>query len=204
MPGEILRRGEAAKVPIIIGSTTNDLPVLFPPFKDPLSYFGADAAKVRAVYNPNGKLKPIDLFVTIGVDMTMHEPARFVAKQMTAARQPAWLYRFGYVAESLRPKVTGASHASELPFLFDTLDARYGKNVTQKDREAGREFRSYIVNFVKTGNPNGNGLPTWSEFDPARSNLMMFTPNNGPVMQTDPWKERLDLVEQVADQKMNQ
>ncbi|WP_421659510.1 carboxylesterase family protein [Leptothermofonsia sp. ETS-13] len=89
----------------------------------------------------------------------MHEPARFVARQMTAAGKPAWLYRFGYVAESLRPKVRGASHASELPYLFDNLNVRYGRNMTRKDWEAGREFRSYIVNFVKNGNPNGVGLP---------------------------------------------
>jgi para-nitrobenzyl esterase len=198
-PGEILRRGNAVKIPIIIGSTSNDLPAILPPLKDPLSYFGADAAKALAVYNPKGTLKPLDLVLTIGTDMAMHEPARFVAKQMTAAGQSAWLYRFDYVAQSLRPKVTGASHASELPFLFDTLDARYGKNVNQSDREVGRRFRSYIVNFVKTGNPNGIGLSTWAKFDPARSDVMMFASNSASLMQVDPWKERLDLVERAAE-----
>jgi len=197
--GEILRRGDAAKMPIIIGSTTNDLPATLPPLKDPFSYFGADAAKARTAYDPKGMLKPLEVVLTIGVDMAMHEPARFVAKQMTAAGQPAWLYRFGYVAESLRPKTVGASHASELPFLFGTLDARYGKDVTQQDRDAGREFRSYIVNFIKTGNPNGNGLPQWIQYNSARSDLMVFTPDNGAVMQPDPWQNRLDLVEKVAD-----
>ncbi|MBF2025601.1 MAG: carboxylesterase family protein [Oscillatoriales cyanobacterium C42_A2020_001] len=128
--GEILQRGDAVTLPVIVGSTTNDLPAILPPLKDPFSYFGANAAKARAVYNPKGTLKPLEVVLTIGVDIAMHEPARFVARQMTAAGQPAWLYRFGYVAQSLRPKVMGASHASELPFLFGTLDARYGKAVT--------------------------------------------------------------------------
>jgi para-nitrobenzyl esterase len=198
-PGEILQRGDAAKMPIMIGSTTNDLPAMLPPLKDPFSYFGADAAKAQAVYNPQGKLNPLQVILAIGVDMSMHEPARFVAKQMTTVRQPAWLYRFGYVAQSLRPKVMGAAHASELPFLFGTLDARYGKAVTARDRVAGREFRSYIVNFIKTGNPNGTGLPQWTPYNPAQSDLMLFTLNNGAVMQADPLKPRLDLVERAAN-----
>ncbi|MBF2025600.1 MAG: META domain-containing protein [Oscillatoriales cyanobacterium C42_A2020_001] len=36
-------------------------------------------------------------------------------------------------------------------------------------------------------------------YNPARSDLMVFTLNNGAVMQADPWKNRLDLVEKVAD-----
>ena len=95
--------------------------------------------------------------------MTMHERARFVAKQMTAAGQPAWLYRFGYVAESLRPKASGAEHSTELPFLFGTLDVRYAR------------------------------------YDAANSELMMFTPDGGAIVQADPWKSRLDLIERAVE-----
>ena len=52
--------------------------------------------------------------------------------------------------------------------------------------------------FAKPGDPNGAGLPTWPTFDPGRSDLMMFTMDNGPVVIPDPLKERLDLVEQAA------
>jgi heat shock protein HslJ len=52
-PGEILRRGEAARVPIMIGSTTQDLPVVLPPSpKSPLAYFGAEADKAHAQSSP--------------------------------------------------------------------------------------------------------------------------------------------------------
>ena len=197
-PGEILQRGKSAQIPILIGSTSQDLPAILPPLQNPLAYFGANAARAKALYDPQGKLTPLQLLVAIGADLSMHEPARFVAKQMTAAGQPAWLYRFGYVAQSLRPQVTGAPHASELPYLFGTLDARYGKNVTPSDRAAGQIFRSFMINFIKTGNPNGQGLPRWSAFDPARSQIMLFTPDRGATFQPDPWKDRLDLVETAA------
>ena len=33
-------------------------------------------------------------------------------------------------------------------------------------------MNSYFINFVKTGNPNGEGLPTWDEWDPTNSKII--------------------------------
>lgn len=79
------------------------------------------------------------------------------------------------------------------------MEARYGAAVTDKDNEAAKLFNSYIVSFVKSGQPNADGLPNWPQFDPVRSNLMVFTPDGGPVAEIDPWKNRLDLVSRAAD-----
>lgn len=198
-PEEILHRKEAVTVPMIIGTTSRDLPVIFPPSKkNPLSYFGSNIKRARAPYSADGMLNPGDVYSAVGVDMTMHEPARFVAHQMTQAGMPVWLYRFGYVADSLRPKIRGAAHGSELPFVFGTLLTKYGEAVTERDREMEWSMNTYFANFAKQGDPNGASLPAWPAFDPERSDLMVFTMNNGPVVIPDPLKERLDLVEQAA------
>ena len=60
-------------------------------------------------------------------------------------------------------------------------------------------LNTYWVNFAKTGNPNGKGLPEWPVYSPLTNMLMNFT-NAGPVGQVDPWKARLDLVEALANQ----
>jgi len=196
-PGERLRRGEAARVPVLIGTTNDDLPVTFPPSRgDPLSLFGPDAEKARADYDPS--LPPLRLVLLIGVDLTMHEPARFVAQQVTRTGLPAWRQRFDYVPDSLRASLDGAQHASELPFLFETLDARYGEAVTERDRATARAFADYVAHFAKGGDPNGPGLPAWPRFARAPGDLMIFT-NDGPVAQPDPWRERLDLVERAVE-----
>lgn len=197
MPGEALRKHTATHVPVLIGTTGDDLPVLFPPRDNPLSFFGAEAAAAKAVYFPDGT-DPTTSIKNIAVDITMHEPARFVAKQVTAAGQPAWLYRFGYVAESQRPKGT-AEHAKELPYLFGTLNVRYGEATTPKDRSMSDVFISYFAAFAKTGDPNRSGLLPWPRYDPAKSELMMFTPDAAAVMQPDPWKSRLDLIEHATE-----
>jgi para-nitrobenzyl esterase len=81
-------------VPLIIGTTARDAPGFFPPRNDPYSYFGADAEKAATALSPDAVLPGI------AADMTMHEPARFVARSMTNAGNPTWLYRFTYVAEA--------------------------------------------------------------------------------------------------------
>ncbi len=128
----------------------------------------------------------------------MHEPARFAARQMTAHGNPAWLYRFTYTAESTRPQATGQVHAGELPFMFDQLAPRYGDAVTARDQQTAEAFNTYIANYVKTGDPNGGGLPSWPKFDPARFELMNFTLDNGPLFGPEP-RPGVALVERAAD-----
>ncbi|THJ21802.1 MAG: carboxylesterase family protein [Nitrospira sp. CG24D] len=199
-PGELLSRGQATAVPLMIGTTCRELVGAPPPSKDhPFSYFGSDAKKARAAYVRDGLIEADELYGAISRDMTMQEPARFVAKQNTRAEKHTWLYRFCYVAQSFHPKGFHAGHGSELPFAFNRLVDRYGEDTTDTDRTTAKTFNTYLANFVKTGNPNGSTVPAWIAFDPAQSMLMMFTQNHGPVTMPDPWKERLDLVEHVAD-----
>ena len=65
------------------------------------------------------------------------EGAVFLAdtrRVLAAAGQPAYEYRFSYVAESMRKQWPGAPHATEIPFVFDTVAARYGKDLAADDR----------------------------------------------------------------------
>ncbi len=83
--------------------------------------------------------------------------------------------------------------------LFRTLDARYGTAATPKDRATADVFGGYIAAFARTGDPNRPGLPPWPRYDPARSDLMMFTPDAAAIVQADPWKSRLDLIERAVE-----
>jgi para-nitrobenzyl esterase len=59
-------------------------------------------------------------------------------------------------------------------------------------------FNTYVGNFIKTGNPNGNGLPLWPAFD-GQYNLMDFSLDDGPLYGTDSRAEGIRLVERAAD-----
>ena len=200
-PAEAYAAGRGAKVPFMIGANSADIGFSFARNVDELfAPFGADKDKAMAAYNatsstPMGQVGPV-----FGADQMMIEPARFAARTLAAIGVPSYEYRFSYVAESLRAKVKGAPHATEIPFVFDTVEAKYGKDLTDADRAAAKAANAYWANFVKTGNPNGGGLPNWPAYTPKTDMLMDFT-FTGPVSKADPLKDRLDLVEKLANTK---
>ncbi len=194
----VFLRGQAAAVPLLVGSTSEDIASTLPPSKDrPLSWFGPDEPAAAAVYDPDGTATADQLVDRVGVDMTMHEPARFVAAQMTMHGQPAWLYRFSYTAQALRPQASGAGHATDLAYVFKHLDAMYPHRVAAADRTMADEMHRYFANFARRGDPNGEGLPIWPRFEPADYTLMNFSADRGPVVEIDPLKSRLELVEKA-------
>ena len=65
----------------------------------------------------------------------------------------------------------GCNHAGELPYFFGKLDRSSG-NYDESDYELSDSMRQYYVNFIKTGNPNGEGLTAWHEAADAPDRLL--------------------------------
>jgi para-nitrobenzyl esterase len=64
----------------------------------------------------------------------------------------------------------GASHFAELWYVFNHLDQSHW-NWTPGDRKLADEMSSYWVNFARSGDPNGPGLPPWPAFTNAESKV---------------------------------
>ncbi len=197
-PDAAYAAGRGAKVPLIAGANSQDIGFSTARTMDELwGRFGADRDKAKAIYDPGGTGSVHQVGALIAADQMMIEPARFTVRALAAAGQPAYEYRFSYVAESMRKQWKGAPHATEIPFVFDTVEARYGKELAPQDKVTAEAANAYWVNFARTGNPNGKGLPEWPAYDAKSDMLIDFTPD-GPVSKPDPWKDRLDLVERLA------
>ena len=110
--------------------------------------------------------------------------ARRIAAVIAEQGVPVYEYRFSYVADSIAS--AGARHASDIPFFFDTTAIRYGAATTPKDLQMGKEMSGYLVNFAKTGNPNGAGLATWPAYLPALDILMNFGVDGQARAERDP------------------
>ena len=194
-----LRAGRFAKVPLVAGANSADIGFSSARSMDEVfAPFGDSAAKAREIYDPGKSDKLREVGTLVAMDRMMVEPARFLARTLAAAGAPAYHYRFSYVAESMRKEWPGAPHATEIPFVFDTVQARYGKDLAPADKAIAATTNAYWVSFAKSGDPNGAGRPAWPACTGACDVLLDFT-NAGPKAGPDPWKARLDLTAVVAD-----
>jgi para-nitrobenzyl esterase len=193
---DAMRRGTAARIPMMVGTTSADAGTGSARSKDTLyATFGADATEARAAYDPTGQRDVADAAAAVARDHMMTEPARFVAKQTVAAGQPAWVYRFGYVATSMRSQWKGAPHATDIPFFFDTVAVKYGTALTPEDEQAARLANAYFSAFALTGTPHPAGLPAWPAFDAGQDRILLITDDAKAEALADPLRKQLDIQE---------
>lgn len=191
--------GHQARVPLMIGSNSAEVSggFLEAQSKEELfDQFGAGRDAAIAAYDPDGKLDLTSLMTMVTTDRIWAEPARLTARAFTGIGAPAYVYRFSYVAAAMRERAkAGAPHASELGYVFDTLQARLGDQVTPQDEAMARLMNSYWANFAKTGNPNGHGLPQWPLYAPDTDPLLDFRPDGSAHGGPDPRKARIDATQ---------
>lgn len=95
---------------------------------------------------------------------------RWCENQLKLGRKPSYMY---YFDRKLPGDDAGAFHSCELWYEFETMN-RCWRPWEPCDYELSKIISSYWANFVKTGNPNGEGLPTWKPYtDNQRSPLVL-------------------------------
>jgi len=111
----------------------------------------------------------------IFADIVTNSGARFVADNMVKKGNSVHGYYLSYIAEARRDKLPGAAHADDVAFVTGNLEAELDlkpSNISPKDREVSDLMMDYWVQFAKTGNPNGEGLPEWPAYDPNTSQFL--------------------------------
>ena len=70
----------------------------------------------------------------------------------------------------------GVNHATEIPFVFDSVDAvaNWAAHAKSADRAESTYAHSCWVAFAKTGRPDCAGPPAWPSYDPATDRLLDF------------------------------
>jgi para-nitrobenzyl esterase len=170
----IFAQKKHSDVPILVGSNANEWTTLSSPAQFPKTMdafrqriegqFPGLAKEFDEVYPVKSETDIADAMLGLGRDTTFTLEMRTWARMVTAGGRKAFLYQFTHVPPSPRAKEWGAYHASEIAYVFGNL-RNPAFAWTDADRKLSDAMSSYWVNFAKTGDPNGKGLPAWTAYD---------------------------------------
>lgn len=195
-PAEAMRRGEAHRVPLIVGTNAEEgrlftrflqiLPTTEPMVEALLADVGpSHRERITAAY-PDYPGR--SACIRLGGDFAFGSAAWEIA-QAHGRHAPAYLYRYDYAPRVLRWSGLGATHATELLAVFDIYRTRFGallgvaadrRSALRVSDEMQRRWRS----FGSTGVP-GHDWPAYTGNDRA---VMVF--DRKSRVEFDPHPER--------------
>jgi para-nitrobenzyl esterase len=94
----------------------------------------------------------------------------------------------------------GAAHSAEIQYAMGNLDLDNRYNWEPDDRKVSETMQAYFVNFIKTGNPNGPGLPNWPRYD-AKSNYMRIRIDVVSAAEPEPDRSRYQSLDAIFAQE---
>jgi para-nitrobenzyl esterase len=185
-------------MPVIVG-TNRDEATLFTGSLSPETYkswislhFGAherDIFKAFPAPAEGGFLPAANRFLTA---LWFTEPARFLARAMTANGAPVYRYHFTRAPESFWMAGMGAYHGVEIPYAFGNV-AKDGPSET--DLRLSETITSYWIRFAAEGNPNAAGLPVWPAYD--RRSEPYLELGEAVSVRSDLDRQTCDLIEKI-------
>ena len=197
------KAGRQAMVPLMIGNCSAEIGGAFvstSTTKEQLfAQFGDLEAEAKAAFDPEGDKEFAEVQTKLNTDWVWGEPARFTAKSFVTAGEPAYLYQFGYVPLAMRERARyGAGHGSEVSYVFGSLNSRRGATEpTAEEKMLAQIMNAYWTNFAKTGNPNGDGLPVWPQYNPQSEEMLDVELDGKVIGKKDPRKARFDVIEKA-------
>lgn len=104
--------------------------------------------------------------------------------------KPVYTYFWNHAPPGPDAAMRGAYHGSEINYALGNLYAT-DRPWTDEDRRIADIMSSYWANIVKTGNPNGAGLPAWPAYDAKAGSVMLLGEDWGMIPVATP--ERTDF-----------
>ena len=159
--------------------------------------FGNLADEALKVYPANTNDEAFHANCDLFRDLAFAWPSYAWAKlQNKNGKSPAYL---AYLAQpstrsfSGDPRRRGVSHVDDILYIngeFLTQPEKYPTEAALSEM-----IQQYWINFAKTGNPNGKGLPYWPAFDESKPTTMQFS--NGASLVDLPNADKIHFIDKV-------
>lgn len=183
-PIEALESGHVSGKEIMIGTCKNEAG-LFNYMNLSLESF-ARALEVLYINGYTEKVNDFTLSYNPGVSGSDQEKKaisdfltdmRFWAGSVRFARAAAknnivYMYRFDYETPVAKLLKMGATHTMDIAAAFDNKGSALYKFALD-DSQVKKNLHSCFVNFTEKGNPNGEGLATWTRYNEEEAATML-------------------------------
>lgn len=182
-PADIYTAGDQLDVPTMVGSNADEDSLIgaFPPEPTTPQEYRATAQEdhgdnVEAfldLYPGESEEQVLDSMLQAQADRVFTRAMyRWARLQTDSGQAPAYLYFFTHTPPDEGLQEYGAYHGAEVMYAFDNLGADGDADYGQADYLLRDQLSGYWLNFVRTGDPNGAGLPEWSTFADAPDRVL--------------------------------
>ena len=135
--------------------------------------FGAEAGKIVEAYSQNfPKAKPVEVWAMI---LSNRKGAIAAADAKVSQRKaPVYVSWFGWQPPLFDGRMR-AFHCDDICFWFYNTDLMLTHTGGGKrPRALSSKMAKSFLNFIKTGNPNGGGLPSWKPYTKENGETMIL------------------------------
>ena len=198
--------GQQAHIPLLAGWNSSELgmSIALNPQKPTAATFPEQIAKqfpgraeaALKVYPSSNDAEAQQSAADLASDLFIsYSTWKWIEVHARTAHAPVYRYRFDRVLpEAKGANRFGALHAVDIEYAFNTLDSKKA-DWQVPDRKTAETMAQAFAHFVKTGNPNGPGVPEWPEFGKTRRVLYLDAASTaGPEQH----RGRYEFVDAVA------
>ena len=177
---DIFKQGKENKVDLVTG-WNEDEGFVFGKAKDAVEFtktlrekYGEDAGEALKYYPANNNFEAATSELKLSRDEVFGVQNYAWANQQDKNGGKVYVYRFIRKAPATGEYVKyGAFHTGEVPYAYNNL--RFVNRPWEEvDHKLAGVMSDYWANFVKTGNPNGPGVPEWKRYVSDSKLIMAF------------------------------
>ncbi len=130
------------------------------------------------------------------------------------SRQPVYRYSFawekaplkadlekaGFAVTNQSPRSRFAGHSAEIEYAWGNLARTTAFAWSPEDYQVSQAIQGYFANFIKTGSPNGPGLPNWPAITPNQPARFMRL-DVAPGEELELHRDRYLLLDRLTNLK---
>jgi para-nitrobenzyl esterase len=218
----IFEAGEQARIPLLAGSNTQEQSARLvlgqgDPTPETLAnairkFYGDRSDRVLKAYTASTTDEVYEAathlasarFISHGTwkwtELQMQTGGKPVYRYLYARPRPPYLGMPGQAPPPPPPSAAlpagplGAVHSAEIQYAMGNLDLDKRYSWEPADYAVSKLMQAYFVNFIKTANPNGPGLPDWPAYS-AGTNYQLMRIDAESRSEPEPHRDRYQAID---------